>query len=478
MGMPRRLQFAIALVLGLVLACTGFFPALAQSSAQSSVQSSVQSSAQAPVDVYFFHSKTCPHCREQMPLMQAIAAYNPDVALHIIEVSESPQVWDQFRASHQISSTAVPRTAVGDLIFVGYSSSDGPLEYMDIHQGYIGYRNQLINAIADLTGHDLQLAATAAAAPDRRFPWYGLGLPLLYLGSYPLLKRRLCNENARRFWFGGLAATGILTLFLMVSLTPDAVIKHFAQQLPFPLFVSVIALADGFNPCAFTVLIILLSLLTHTQRRRDMALVGGTFVVTSAVMYFLFIMVMIGLGSVLLQRYGNLVLLILGAVITLAGLINLKDYFWFKQGVSLSLSKAEQRTITQKASRIVRRLNQVGGYRLKVLAALGSTVLLAVFVNVVELGCTAILPVVYMTTLVHYCQNQGLGWLACYGPWTAFYAALYVIPLGLILANFMYSFESARLNPTQGRRLKLVGGLFMLFFGLVMIFQPSLLVLG
>jgi len=46
----------------------------------------------------------------------------------------------------------------------------------------------------------------------------------------------------------------------------------------------------------------------------------------------------------------------------------------------------------------------------------------------------------------------------------------------LILSNFIYSFESTRMSETQGRRLKLLGGVFMLFFGLVMVFKPDLLV--
>jgi hypothetical protein len=463
MANRKFLKYLAALFFGVLLAVASLQPVV---------------QAQEPVDVYFFHSYTCPHCREQMPLMVDIDRYNDDVTVHIIEVSEKPDFWENFRAEWGISTGAVPRTFVGDKTFIGFDSTDGPLEYMATYEGYIGYRNQIVAAISDLAGHDLQLAPMAQAETPWRFPWYILGLPVLYLASFPVLKRRLATDNARRFWYGGLAATGILTLFLMVSLTPDAVIKTFAQQLPFPLFVSVIALADGFNPCAFTVLIILLSLLTHTKRRRDMALVGGTFVITSAVMYFLFIMVMIGVGSILLQRYGPIFLLVLGAVIAIAGLINLKDYFWFKKGVSLSLSKEEQRTITQKAGRIVRSLNEAGNHRLKFLAALGSTVLLAVFVNVVELGCTAILPVVYMTTLVNYCDTQGVGGMACYVPWTGLYALLYVVPLALILVNFIYSFQSARLTETQGRRLKLVGGLFMLFFGLVMIFQPNLLMFG
>ena len=74
------------------------------------------------------------------------------------------------------------------------------------------------------------------------------------------------------------------------------------------------------------------------------------------------------------------------------------------------------------------------------------------------------------------CAASGVGGAApCYFIWTALYAVIYVIPLLLILSNFIYSFESSRMTETQGRILKLVGGLFMLFFGLVMIFQPKLL---
>jgi len=58
------------------------------------------------------------------------------------------------------------------------------------------------------------------------------------------------------------------------------------------------------------------------------------------------------------------------------------------------------------------------------------------------------------------------------------YAAIYVLPLFLILAGFIYSFQSARLTESQGRMLKLGGGVFMLFFGLIMIFKPQLLMFG
>lgn len=429
------------------------------------------------LDVYFFHSETCPHCREQMPLMKDIDAFNDDIDVHIIEVNQEPAKFKAYLQANQIQTGAVPRTAVGDISFIGYDSNAGPFQYNNAYSGYIGYRNQIIDAIATAAGHELNL--TAAAAPESPFRvWWIMALPVLYLASGVALRDRFKRPEQRRYWIGGLAVIALVSLFLVIGLTPESTIRAFAQGLPFPLFVGTIALADGFNPCAFTVLVILLSLLTYTKRRRDMAFIGGTFVITSAAMYFLFIMLMIAVGSVLIEQYGTLILLLLGVGIVVAGLINIKDYFWFKEGVSLSLSEDQQRTISKKAGKIVRDLRSSHVSRWQFLGALGGTVLLAVFVNIVELGCTAILPVVYMTTLVNYCAAGATPAGLCYSSWTAMYAAIYILPLLLILAGFIYSFESARLTESQGRILKLGGGLFMLFFGLIMIFHPQLLIFG
>lgn len=268
----RRLPKQIlVLAFTVLVACTGF-PAWAQAE-------------EAMLDVYFFHSETCPHCARQMPLMESIEQYNEEVDVHFIEVHRDPQTWQRFRDQYQITSSAVPRTLIGEKSFVGYSESDEPLEYSPVYSGYIGYRNQILQAIADAIGHEVYLSAVVETLPFQ-FPWWILGLPLLYVMSFPLLRFQRWGVQAKRYWLGGLLAVCLLSLFLIVNLTPDVVIQTFAQNLPCPLFVSTIALADGFNPCAFTVLIILLSLLTYTKRRRDMALIGGTFITTSAVMYF------------------------------------------------------------------------------------------------------------------------------------------------------------------------------------------------
>ncbi|MDJ0746738.1 MAG: hypothetical protein QNJ32_25735 [Xenococcaceae cyanobacterium MO_167.B27] len=424
------------------------------------------------LDVYFFYSETCPHCAQQKPLMKYIDQHNEQVQLYAYEVSEHPEKWQTFLAQHQIKSAAVPRTAIADKLFIGYSEADGELEYNPVYIGYMGYKNQIVKAIEAELGHSINLPLSTV---DYQFPWKIVFLPILYLFSYFLVRKKLKSETNKRYWIGGAIATIIISSFLLLFLIPEPAIQEFARGLPFPLFVSTIALADGFNPCAFTVLIILLSLLTHTKSRKQMAIVGSTFVVTSAVMYFLFIMIMVLVGSVFLEKYGAIFMLILGSIITIAGAINLKDYFLFKQGISLSLSKEQQVAIGQKAGKIAQELKASENNKKIFVTALGGTVLLAIFVNIIELGCTAILPAVYMTSLIQYC-TQNI-WL-CFVFWTAIYAAIYVIPLFAILLNFIYSFKSSRLTERQGRILKLLAGTFMLFFGLVMIFKPEFLMFG
>jgi thiol-disulfide isomerase/thioredoxin len=447
----------IFLFLAWVSLCIGLLPAYADSQS---------------VDIYFYHSKTCPHCLKQKPLMEAIAKENPQIKIHAYEVHEKTQDWQKFLQQYQLPNGAVPRTLVGDKIFVGYTEESGELEYIPTHKSYLGYQNQIIKAIEDLVEKPLIISGKQIKPPPSP-AWSVFLIVVIYGLTYLPLKSK--NSTFKQYWWAGFCSLVILSLFGFLLLTPDTLIKQFAESLPFPLFVATIALADGFNPCAFTVLIILLSLLTYSKSRQDMALIGSTFIATSGIMYFVFILLMMAIGSLFLERWGNVFLTLLGGIITIAGIINLKDYFWFKQGLSLSLSENQQRIISQRAGQISRHLREAGNSQRLFGAALGGTILLAIFVNVVELGCTAILPVVYLTALVHYCQANF--WL-CAAFWTGIYAVIYILPLLAILGNFIYFFKSSRLTEKQGRILKLVSGLFMVFFGVIMIIRPELLQFG
>ncbi len=59
-----------------------------------------------------------------------------------------------------------------------------------------------------------------------------------------------------------------------------------AQRLSLPALTLLIGFLDAFNPCAFFVLLFLLSLVGHARNRGRILLIGGVFVATSGIVYF------------------------------------------------------------------------------------------------------------------------------------------------------------------------------------------------
>ena len=298
-----------------------------------------------------------------------------------------------------------------------------------------------------------------------------LALIALYLVIYMFFEKRFKIDS--RYWTAGFITLVIVAGYVIFTSLPTGVIQKFAKGFPFPVFVFIIALADGFNPCAFTVLAVLLSLLTHTNSRKKMALIGAVFILTSAFMYFLFIMAMNLFGSFMFSQLGQIIFMVLGFLVFVAGLINLKDYFFFKKGISLMIPDDQRQKIFREAGKIVKKVDKAES-RTAFLAALAGTVVLAALVNLVELGCTAMFPMAYTSALI---SNFGKEIGFYHIIYTLFYSLVYVIPLFAILGDFLYTFKSDRVTEGQARLLKLVGGLMMIGLGLVLMLKPDLLTL-
>jgi len=235
------------------------------------------------------------------------------------------------------------------------------------------------------------------------------------------------------------------------------------EELSLPLLTVVLGLLDSINPCAFFVLLFILSLLIHARSRRTMLLVGGLFVLCSGVVYFLFMAAWLNLFLL----FGQLPLLTVGAgvlALVVAG-FNIKDFFWFKRGPTLSLPD----DATSRLSRRVRQL--LATSRLPTLAA--GTVALALVANSYELLCTAGFPMVYTRALT---LHQLPAW-SHYG-YLVLYNLIYVLPLLAIVAAFVFTLGSHKLSEWQGRLLKLFSGCIMLEMGLILLIQPAWLTRG
>jgi hypothetical protein len=141
-------------------------------------------------------------------------------------------------------------------------------------------------------------------------------------------------------------------------------------------------------------------------------------------------------------------------------MINIKDYFWFKQGVSLSIPESARPTLYQRTRKLV----TAGSMPAMITATMG----LAAFANLYEFLCTAGFPMVFTRILT----MEELPTVTYY-LYLALYNIIYVVPLLIIVVVFSMTFGVKKLQEEQGRQLKLLSGMMMLLLGLVLVFVPD-----
>lgn len=232
------------------------------------------------------------------------------------------------------------------------------------------------------------------------------------------------------------------------------------RELGLPAFTVLIGLIDGFNPCAMWVLLFLLSLLVNLRDRRKMFVVGATFVLTSGVVYFLFMAAW--LNVFLLVGLSRLTQAILGLVALGIGLLNVKDFIAFHRGPTLSIPERAKPGLYARTRRLLEDK--------PLLSAMGGVVVLALLVNLVELACTAGLPAVYTQVLA---LRQLPPWQ--YYAYLALYNLAYIADDSAMLVLAVVTLSRRKLQERAGRWLKLLSGTVMLALGLMLLFWPRAL---
>ena len=152
----------------------------------------------------------------------------------------------------------------------------------------------------------------------------------------------------------------------------------------------------------------------------------------------------------------------LGILVLTIGVINVKDFFAFKKGVSLLIPESQK-------PGLYRRVREIAVITAKYLtAAIAGAVTLAVVVNMIELLCTAGLPALYTQVLAMHDYPQWLNY--CY---LLLYNVAYMFDDTILVAAVLVTLSHRKLQEREGRWLKLLSGLVILLLGLVMLFQPS-----
>ena len=350
--------------------------------------------------LYMFHAVNCTYCRRALPFIHRLDRENDWLRVEVLEITHSPENARSFeRFLHMVNLDGV---GVPAFFFCG--------------QGFIGFSS------AETTGERL--------------------------------RRRLLDCRRQIAAEGGLPATPAADLSL--PLFPDIE----PADLSLPVLTVLLAGLDAFNPCAFFVLLFLLSLMVHARSRGRMLLVGGVFVLFSGLIYFAFMAAWLNLFQVI---GGMRAVTVAAGLIALAlASLNIKDFFWFAHGPSLSIPSSAKPGLFRRMRGLV------GASSLP--AILLGTVTLAIAANSYELLCTVGFPMVFtrIITLRELSVGGYYGYLALYN-------LIYILPMLAIVIAFVVTLGARKLSEREGRILKLLSGLMMLGLGLVLLLAPSLL---
>ena len=355
------------------------------------------------IELYFVYSSTCPHCRAAMPFVESLEADRPWLRVWWIQTDADDEAAIQ-RAISVSRHLGTPVQAVPTFMYCG--------------QMRTGFDS--VMGLGTEIARDLDACHAAIVA------------------SEPVTTTTVAEVEVAVPGIGDLKSSAV----------------------PLPVFTILVAGLDAFNPCAFFVLLFLLSLLVHARSRSKMAVIGVLFVVVSGVLYFVFMAAWLNLFLVT----DNLrwVTIAAGAMAAVLGAISLRDSFRPGGAVTTSIPESAKPGLYARTRNLVRTENMY--------AVAGATIALALVANSYELLCTAGLPMAFTRVLT---LNE-LPTPTYYG-YLALYNVIYVIPLLAIVAGFVWTLGSRKLQPSEGRTLKLLSGSMMVGLGAALLFAPHLL---
>lgn len=400
----------------------------------------VDEQGELKVKLYFFWSKTCPHCAEAHPFIDSLAERYPwiDLQTHLVSDPGTMEIWQDIAEETQVPARSVPYLAACDMATVGYSSEAVTGKYLldNLKACYRSLGGTVVDNDPEISG-----------STENSAPLFGT-----------------CSDTSDEPGAEGTCDLGLSDTETHTSSVQPVELPLIGvvapEKLSLPLLTVVLAGVDAFNPCAFFVLLFLLSIMVNAKSKSRMLIVGGIFVFFSGFIYFLFMIAWLNIFTLLgAGSDGSLIILAAGILALIAGVINIKDYFFTKGEVSLSMS-AENRT------GLIKRMGKLTNAS-SMAAMIGGTVVLAILANAYELLCTAGFPMIYTSVL----SMHDLPDIERY-MYLVFYNIVYVIPLAIIVIVFSATMGKRKLTEKEGQTLKLMSGIMMVGMGIMLAMDP------
>ena len=290
--------------------------------------------AQKPsLEINFFYSSTCPHCSAEKIFLQKIEKKYPEIKINSYhsEDEKNQKLLQDLCKKYGIEKYLglVPMTFIGDEFFLGFDNEK---------EGGVKIENSIKRQ----------------------------------LESRPLKK---INESDQKK----------INLPLIGSLEPS--------KYSLPVFTIVLGLLDGFNVCSLGALVMILGLMLALRSRKKILILGGAYILTTAVVYTLLIFFWYRLFT-LLTPYLRFVQISVGLLAILSGGYFIKEFIRIKkQGATCEING--KKITNNLTSRLENSLKESKN----IFFLIGSILIFAALLTLIEFPCSAAVPLVFAGVL-------------------------------------------------------------------------------
>lgn len=375
--------------------------------------------AEEEVNLYLFHSQDCSHCRAEREWLDSIKDEYEYLNIYEYEVTrnaENSELLKNVKSRLCSDTKYVPVTVIGETYFVGWNA-DNQSKILNEIKNYDQSQRDIVNEV--INGIDGENVCDVISQNPSEDPKGDSQFTLPILG----------NVDAKK-----------------VSL---------------PLVAAIIGFVDGFNPCAMWVLIFLISMLMGMKNKKRMWTLGLTFLISSALVYLLFMLawlnIAISLNEIVWIRLLVAIVALIGAV------VNLKSFY---KSVKEKDSGCEV-VDNSKRKKLMNKIKQFTSEKSFWLAMIG-VIALAFSVNLIELACSAGLPLIFTQILA----LNNLGGVE-YFIYILIYILFFLMDDIIIYIIAMATLEITGISTKYTKYSHLIGGIIMLIIGVLMIFKPE-----
>ena len=371
------------------------------------------------VTLYLFHGDGCPHCAEEIEFLDSIYDDYDELKVVKYEVwynEKNATLLKDVEEALDAKRDVIPITVIGDTVITGFGSNTGEKIKRAIEY-YI--ENDYVDEVQKIKDGTFEKETKKEPKFDE--------------------KEKKSDEE--------------------MTITVPLIGKVNLKKVSLMSAAVIIGLVDGFNPCAMWVLLFLISVLIGMKNRKRMWALGLAFLITSALVYMLimlsWITIAVKITTIIWVRNIIAIVALIGAFINLRSFIRSRS----EDGCEVIDDKKRKKMFNK-----IRKFTREKSFLLALVGVIG----LAISVNLVELACSAGLPLVFTELLALNDTSAATRFF-----YTCIYILFFLIDDLIVFFIAMFTMKVTGISTKYNKFSHLLGGIIMLLIGILLLFKPE-----